>query len=676
MRNFLLLLLLLALPGAVVAQDTPPPAEIVNDEGGPVVIQGEMAYTNLLFTAGVGQPIVLLEDQGGFVVRDLGFNFPLESQTLGAFTSDFFQSPVQYSLSLPIVPQGTLNDVDNDDQADVGVMVFAPAYWDNTFGDPFLEPRDQGGGGWSGAFASTIVNPRTLEIVGGHYVVYAPEPDQGFPSGFGDDEMLFTEDDPIVTIPQGYTTVDLNTDPFTFDRSQVANLDLLEPEVSALIDYSDLSYTEAFDETIELLRNEYAFTEYYEIDWDALAETYRPQVEAAEANNNSLAFKRAMQLLTWEIPDGHIALTGAGFGELFVPYLVEPTAGGLGMTVIELDSGDIVVNFILPDSPAAQAGLEIGDVVTAINGTVIDEHLDTVEVFERPFGVPQADRMAQLRYGVRFELGETVDMTYIDAGTGEVNDVTMTTIDERTSWFFADPFRDAPFFAAPVDFDLLPSGYGYVRINSFFENAILTVENWEAFLQLANENELPGIIIDMRFNGGGSGSLANQMAGYFFDEETDVGLTAFYDEELGEFFLDEETARTVYPAPEPQRYDGEIAVLVGLGCASACEFFSYNMSLLENVAIVGQYPTAGLGGSIDDFLLPEDLRFRYTLGRATDIDGNIHIEGIGVPPTVRVPVNEETVFSDGDPVLEAAIEYLDREARFPFRAQEAGDSAS
>ena len=50
---------------------------------------------------------------------------------------------------------------------------------------------------------------------------------------------------------------------------------------------------------------------------------------------------------------------------------------------------------------------------------------------------------------------------------------------------------------------------------------------------------------------------------------------------------------------------------------------------------------------------------QFTVGRAVDMNGNIHIEGQGVPPTVKVPVDEETLFSDGDPILEAAIAYLD-----------------
>ncbi|MGC4042161.1 MAG: S41 family peptidase [Flavobacterium sp.] len=98
---------------------------------------------------------------------------------------------------------------------------------------------------------------------------------------------------------------------------------------------------------------------------------------------------------------------------------------------------------------------------------------------------------------------------------------------------------------------------------------------------------------------------------------------------------------------------------MGPNCASACEFFTYNMTLKNRAAIVGQYPTAGLGGSVNQFKMPEDQFFQFTVGRAVDMNGNIHIEGKGVPPTVKVPVDEETLFSAGDPIQDAAVKYLD-----------------
>ena len=57
--------------------------------------------------------------------------------------------------------------------------------------------------------------------------------------------------------------------------------------------------------------------------------------------------------------------------------------------------------------------------------------------------------------------------------------------------------------------------------------------------------------------------------------------------------------------------------------------------------------------------MPEQEAIQFTVGRAVDSEGEIHIEGVGVVPTVDVPVDEETLFSEGDPVLEAAVAHLD-----------------
>jgi C-terminal processing protease CtpA/Prc len=84
------------------------------------------------------------------------------------------------------------------------------------------------------------------------------------------------------------------------------------------------------------------------------------------------------------------------------------------------------------------------------------------------------------------------------------------------------------------------------------------------------------------------------------------------------------------------------------------------MTLQDRAIIVGHYPTAGLGGSITDFAMPEGIFVRFTIGRAVDADGNIHVEGIGVQPTVRVPVDEAALFGDADVLLDAAVAALAR----------------
>lgn len=670
MRRLLFVLLAicaLALP-AFAQDDDIPAAEIENDEGGPTIVQGQMNYTNLLLTQGVAQPIVLLEDQAGYVDRDYGFVFPPQSQVLGNFTSDFYTPPVDYTINLPIEPRGTFVDVDNDDEDDTGVMIYTPAYWNNIFGDPFLEARDAGGGGWSTAYAGTDTNSES-EVVGGYYLIYAPDDEQAFPSGYGDDGLLFTDDDPIVSVPQGWTTVNLDSAPFTFDRSATAEIDLLEPQSLELNDFSQMSYTEAFDAMIDLLEREYSFTEYKGVDFEALAEEYRPRVEEAEANDDPFAFKLAIRDFSYEIPDGHVALFGAGAAELNQLFF-DAISGGMGMNLTQLDDGRVIVSYIVEDGPADRARIQLGDEVIAFDGTPIQQALDETFIFNG-FSAEYLERLQELRYIVRRPVGTSVDVTYRNGETGELDTVTLVASDEGETFNRSSIRAGAPSFVGPVEFELLPSGYGYVQITTFSGNEVLTIQDWEFFLTTVKDAGIPGIVIDMRYNGGGSPVLANQMAGYFYDEETVIGYRAVYNDETNEFFVREEAPTIIYPAPAPFRYDGEVAVLVGPACASACETFSYAMSQLDNVAIVGQYPSQGLGGGVQDFLLPEGLRFRYTVNRGLNADQEIHIEGVGVPPTVQVPITEETVFSDEDVILQTAIDYLNSQLTVPFVTGEA-----
>ena len=170
-----------------------------------MLVSGTIPFTSPFFLNGIAEPFVLLEDEAGFVQRDPDFEFNPRGQAIGPVEL-VDDSTLGFELTLPSVPQATMVDVDNNGQSDAGVQVFAVAYWSNTWGDPFLEERD--GTGWSTAYTSAIVDPeQDNEIIGGVLLVWAPNDAQGFPVGFGDDGLLFTEDDPVESIPAGYKTL-------------------------------------------------------------------------------------------------------------------------------------------------------------------------------------------------------------------------------------------------------------------------------------------------------------------------------------------------------------------------------------------------------------------------------------------------------------------------------------
>ncbi len=660
LRYMLFAGLLLATCFPVAAQTDLVPAPILNDEGGTRAVYGEMSYTNPYLTDGVAEPLIILEDQAGFVDRDRDFTFSPESQVMGRLTSDFFTSPVSYVLQLPFEPQGSPRDVDNDSEEDGGVQIFAVAFWTNIWGPPELEERDLGGGGWSTAYASTDTSNRSQtlnEVIGGQLLVYAPDDAQGFPSGYGEDGLLFTEDDPAVGLPAGYTLVSLDSDPFTFDRSAEPVVNLIEGEASEADDFSEMDYTAAFDAMLDKFRREYAFTEYKGIDWDAKSAEYRPRFEQAQADGNPETYEFALRDFTWSIPDSHVSVS---FGPAVYRGFREAIAGGVGIAFRELDDGRIVVNFLLEDSPAAAAGIELRAEILEINGQPAAEYVSETVAWSEPFSLEEQKRLQQLRYATRFPAGSEVELSWRNPGAEEISSAELPTSDERDSFDFSSFFQGRDRHRLPLEFEEIEgSDFTLVQIHSFSDNERLTIDLWERLIEELNYYAVPGLVIDMRSNGGGSGWLAQQMAAYFFNEPHVLGNSGFYDEDTEDFFFDPDTEDDFILPPEDLRYDGEVAVLVYSSCYSACEFFSYYMTVEGRAAIVGHTATAGAGGSVETFYMPDDMEVTFTVGRAVDADHIIHLEGIGVVPTLRVPVTEETLFSEGDPVLDAAIAWLD-----------------
>ncbi|HET6846161.1 MAG TPA: S41 family peptidase [Anaerolineales bacterium] len=630
-------------------------------QAGPATVTGKVTYTNSFFTGGVAEPIVILEDQSGFVKRDRKFVIPVESQVLGKITSDFYTSPFTYVISLPVAPSGGLNDVDHDGQKDAGVMIFAVAYWTNTWGDAYLERRDQGGGGWSTAYASTRVSQSSdsyLEVIGGKYVVYAPDDSEQFPSGFGADKKLFTDDDPLMPLPAGWSEIDLDKHPFGIDRSQKLSIDLLEGEGAEQDDFSSMSYTQAFDAMLDKFRREYAFTEFKGIDWDAKATEFRPLFEAAERQRSPHAYALALRDFMWSIPDTHV-----GFDQTLINGdFQNAIGGGLGLGIRETDDGKTIASYILEGGPADKAGVKWGAQVLTLDGKPIGDVVAANVPWSSPFSNPVIKRLQQLRYATRFPLDKgSVQVGYQNPG-GPLETKSIPVVNEVESFNQAS-FSTGDDATLPVDYRILPSGLGYLRISSFLDNDILSIQVWERAMREFNKQQVPGVIIDMRQNSGGSGWLANQMAAYFFDQETVVGKTMHYDKATAGFYLDPADESLMIPPPKDLRYSGRVAVMVGPACASACEFFSYDMTIQDRALVVGQYPSEGAGGSVEAFYMPEGIYCQLTTGRALDANEKIHLEGRGVVPGVKVPVTVETLrqqLEGVDVVLEAAEEALQK----------------
>lgn len=640
-----LILLLLTIP--VSAQDT-----------GVEVITGEVAYTvGFLSDFGAGTVRVALVDQSSTVDRNLDpdYSLPLSGQFLGQVTSDPLTSPFTYQINLPIRPLGEPRDLDRDADDDPGVVVMSVAVFVDMFGDAYWEDQREYSAGLN-SLRSTNEFDLRYETVGGKFIVWSPDDQQAFPAGYGPDGLIFTDDDPLLLLEPGYTVIDTDSDPFTFDRSPVATVDLIEVDQSLQpADYTGLSYTGAFDKLIDQMRREYAFTEYKNVDWSALYAEFLPRFQQAEADQDPVAYQFALQDLAWAIPDGHV---GAGLW-LTNDRFQEVTAGSLGIAIRELDDGRVIVNYLVDDSPAHQVGFELGTEILALDGQPITDAIDATVPWSSPFSTDHTLRLQQLRYVVRFPLGTEVDVTYQNPGMDAPETATLDVIDESESWSFSSFTNgQSPSWTEPIEFEIMSNGYGYVRINTFSSDPMVMLRLWEWMIDTLNQQQIPGLIIDMRWNTGGY-NIYNQMAAHFFTESLPVGNRAIYYRDIGEHVVDPLTEESLALPPDGRFYGGRIAVLTSPFCSSACEFFSHIMTLEDRAAIVSHYPTAGLGGGTTPVFMPDGVRFQFTVNRAVDTGGDILFEGIGIEPTVRVPVTEETLFYDGDVLMDYAVEYLD-----------------
>ena len=620
-----------------------PGAEIQNE---PVFIFGDIPYTSPFFLNSVSEPFVLLEDQAGFILRDKEHIFTLESQTMGPVEVHEDLS-LTYGLALPSVPQGAFFDVDNNGKDDQGVQVFAVAYWSNTWDGPFLEERD--GTGWSNAYTSTITDPNNDdEIIGGTLIVWSPDDTQGFPSGFGNDGLLFTEDDPVVNIPAGYNLVDLDQTPFYIYKESRPEITLNEGEI-AVNDYSDLNYTEAFKALFDKASREYPFTEDKHIQWQELYDKYAPQIENARNGDD---FYRALRDFTLEIPDGHV---GVSFN---ADVFYSENGGSFGMLLSELSDGKVIVNYVLPNGPAEEAGIQVGAEIITWNGQPVSNAIDNVIPYFGPYSTEHAKRLDQLLFLTRVPPGSQATVEFINPGESEIKQEKMKSEVEYDTLFLSIPSFNEDDLALPIQGKVLDdSQLGYIRVVTFSDDYRFMAQLWEKYIQSMIDNEVPGLILDLRTNSGGSGGLAYDFAGFFFEEEVPLYRSSYYNEDTGQFEY------TDYPAriePAPIHYDGPIAVLVSPECVSACEGFAYALTRNDRAIVVGHYPSAGAFGEVGrgQYDLPDEINMQFPTGRPETFDGELLIEGVGVIPDILVPVTMESALKQTDTVLDAAINAL------------------
>jgi len=223
----------------------------------------------------------------------------------------------------------------------------------------------------------------------------------------------------------------------------------------------------------------------------------------------------------------HISLVGAGNAEDRFSWFIEDyvaqansfqgisTRYGFTQRAIQInEAGDIVIAILMveQDSPAASAGMKRGDIVNGINGNILNtSNVDAA--------------FSDLS-------NETVTLSFVSE-----NDGVLTQLDDKT--MTRGIVASNPVHFKKVFDDIGGNKVGYLLYNQFSDSFNDELNEAFAFFKGEGINEL---VLDLRFNGGGSGLATTYLASMIYGQAAtgllyDTKFNAKHSQyDSGEFF--------------------------------------------------------------------------------------------------------------------------------------------
>lgn len=278
----------------------------------------------------------------------------------------------------------------------------------------------------------------------------------------------------------------------------------------------------------------------------------------------------------------------------------EDTSGQFSGIGIHVGIRDGLLTVIAPieDTPAFRAGLQSGDRIVGICG-------------EKTLGISLREAVKRMR-GPK---GDEVVLT-IQRGSGEPEEFTIV--------------RDNIEVPSVKGTRIVRDGIGYIRITQF---ASPTAESLQKALDTLMQEDLQGLILDLRSNPGGLLKSAVEVAQKFLPKKDLIVTTKGRD---GVFDAVESRA-----GGANHYVDFPMAVLINRGSASASEIVSGALKDHNRAVLVGDR-TFGKGSvqSVIRLNSNNDVAIRMTTARYYTPSGT-EINEIGIPPDILVELDPD-----------------------------------
>lgn len=378
--------------------------------------------------------------------------------------------------------------------------------------------------------------------------------------------------------------------------------------------------TQIFDEVGRVLAQGFYDPDFHGDDWEALQSKYRPWALEASTTRD---FQDAVNLMLGELNASHMGYYGSDRAET-----QDERTGRIGVELDPVENG-VEVQRVVPRSPADRevSTLRTGDVITAVDGTPVTEAPNFYALLEGT-----VDELVLL--DVTGPEGEERSVRIRPAGSLS-EELYREWVDERRA--LVEEYSDGRL--------------GYVHVEGM---------NWDSFERFERElyasaHDKEGLIIDVRYNGGGW--------------TTDYLMTVLnvrrhaYTVPRGatdDLQRDHEDFREHYPFGERLPFAGwtkPAATLANENSYSNAEIFSHAFKNLDHGPLVGQ-PTFGAvistGGS--GMIDGSYVRMPYRAWYVYQTDENM--EHGPARPDIQVQ-NPPAVKAEGeDPQLRRAVEAL------------------
>lgn len=289
---------------------------------------------------------------------------------------------------------------------------------------------------------------------------------------------------------------------------------------------------------------------------------------------------------------------------------LDGTLEGIGAELTVEDSGLTIVS-PLRDSPAEKAGLLPGDIIYKVDGELTNE----MTLFEAIMNI-------------RGEQGTMVTLTILRESAGDPFDVSIV--------------RDSIDLES-VSSEMLDGEIKYISVNQFSDN---TIEEFNREISELILDEPKGLIIDLRYNGGGYLDIAVDMLSFVLPSESEAVMLKERGSEDDKLYTNGNAKLLNVP----------LVVLVNEGSASASEIVAGAIQDHERGVIMGTQ-TFGKGTVQEVESFSDGSSIRITIAKWFTPNGR-SINKQGLTPDIIVELTEDDHENAYDRQLEEAVKYL------------------